>query len=262
MTGTPMDLSEFTERMAGDGWVIVDSVLPMASVERMRADLDRAYAVCRETQIKNGVYSETDGTVHHVIGLGDSFLDYIQHLPLLPFYEAYFQGAFILNSFGGAINTRNTRTYAHRVHRDIRSFSGHLPLVLNTLIMLDDFTPDNGATYLMTGSHLADDKPSDEAFYARADRALGTAGSLLMFNSNLWHAGGDNTTDRPRRSMTPLFCKPFLKQGFDYPRALGYDRAGLTDTGRQILGYNSRTPASLDEWYQPPDKRMYKPGQG
>jgi ectoine hydroxylase-related dioxygenase (phytanoyl-CoA dioxygenase family) len=31
---------------------------------------------------------------------------------------------------------------------------------------------------------------------------------------------------------------------------------------RQLLGYNSRVPASHDEWYQPPEKRMYKPGQG
>jgi hypothetical protein len=29
-----------------------------------------------------------------------------------------------------------------------------------------------------------------------------------------------------------------------------------------MLGYNARVPATLEEWYQPPERRMYKPGQG
>jgi ectoine hydroxylase-related dioxygenase (phytanoyl-CoA dioxygenase family) len=84
-----------------------------------------------------------------------------------------------------------------------------------------------------------------------------------MFNSNVWHAGGNNETDRLRRSVTPMFSKPFMKQQFDYPRALGYEKADdFDDTLRQVIGYNARVPATLDEWYQPPSKRMYRPNQG
>jgi len=129
--------------------------------------------------------------------------------------------------------------------------------------MLDDFTPDNGATYLLTGSHKGGDKPDERYFYSHADRALGPAGSILIFNSNLWHSGGDNKTNRPRRSVTPMFCKPFMKQQFDYPRAVGYDKADqLLPHTRQVLGYNARVPATLDEWYQPRERRMYRPDQG
>ena len=74
---------------------------------------------------------------------------------------------------------------------------------------------------------------------------------------------GDNNTNRPRRSVTPMFCKPFMKQQFDYPRAVGYDMAEkLLPHTRQVLGYNARVPASLDEWYQPRERRMYRPDQG
>jgi ectoine hydroxylase-related dioxygenase (phytanoyl-CoA dioxygenase family) len=69
-----------------------------------------------------------------------------------------------------------------------------MPLLLNTLVMLDEFTPDNGATYLLTGSQKSGDKPTDEDFFSRADRALGPAGSIVIFNSNMWHAGGANMT--------------------------------------------------------------------
>ena len=30
---------------------------------------------------------------------------------------------------------------------------------------------------------------------------------------------------------------------------------------QQLLGYHSRVPASLDEWYQPENKRFYKKEQ-
>lgn len=259
-----MDLSTFEARMQQDGWVVFDSFVDEALVEKMRADMMRAYEICRGIQIKNGIAANTEGTLHHLIGLGDSWLGYLDRMQaLMPHLESYFRGKFILNSFGGNILQRSA-SYASAVHRDIRTYSGDLPLLLNTLVMLDDFTEENGATYLMTGSHLdCPDKPSDQAFYARAGRAIGKAGSVLMFNSNLWHAAGVNTTPVARRSVTPMFCKPFIKQQCDYPRVVGYDRMdALTDHQRQILGYYARVPASLEEWYQPPERRMYRPGQG
>jgi hypothetical protein len=261
---TTMDLATFQAKMKQDGWVVFDSWIDPALVGRLLADMERAYGVCRALQLANGIAANTEGTLHHLIGLGDAFLECLDRLePLLPHLESYFRGKFILNSFGGNILKRSA-SYASAVHRDIRTYSGDLPLLLNTLVMLDDFTPDNGATFLMTGSHLdCPEKPSDEAFYRRAERAVGRAGSLLMFDSNLWHAAGVNTTAAPRRSLTPMFCKPFIKQQCDYPRVLGYDRMEtLTAHQRQILGYYARVPASLEEWYQPPERRMYRPGQG
>lgn len=259
-----LDLPAYAERMREQGWVILEGAVAPALVTRMRDDLEAAWDVCRAVQEKNGVASDADRTVHHLIGLKPSFLEYIDaSAPLTPFLEHYFQGRCILNSFGGAINTRGHTSYAQRIHRDIRSFSGDMPLLLNTLVMLDDFTPDNGATYLMTASHDRAEKPDEAEFYAKADRAVGPAGSVLLFNSNLWHAGGDNKTDRPRRSVTPMYCKPFIKPQFDYPRALGYGQGdSFSANTRQILGYNSRIPASLDEWYQPPERRMYRSDQG
>lgn len=260
-----MQLEQFRTRMAHDGWVIFPSVLPPELISRLNRDLAQADEVCHALQVKNGVAGDADSTVHHLVGLGDSFLELLEVFPLYSYISEYFEGqASILNSLGGIINQpAGKESYASRVHRDIRTFSGTLPLMLNTLVMLDDFTPDNGATYLDTGSHLRPEKPTNDVFFARADRALGKAGSVLFFNSNLWHAAGHNGTQAMRRAITPTFTRPFIKQQCDYPRLLGYDRAEtLSDTLRQVLGYHARVPASLEEWYQPPEKRMYKRGQG
>lgn len=257
----PMD--EFDNLMATRGWVIFESAISEQLIDRMIDDIHKAYETCRAIQLKNGIGGKTEYTVHHLIGIGDSFVEYLDVMPIRPYIERYFKGNYILNSFGGAINSAFSRSYAHEIHRDIRSYSGSLPLLLNTLVMFDDFTEENGATYLMPGAHKLANKPSKDDFYRTAERALGTKGSILFFDSNLWHAGGDNNTDKPRRSVTPMFCKPFIKPQFDYPRALGYDKGdSFSAYLKQVLGYNSRIPSTLDEWYQPPEHRMYKSDQG
>jgi len=257
-------VGRFSEAMAAHGWLVIDRFVDDALVERMRADLDRAYVACRRLQVANGIALDTEGTLHHLVGQGEAFLEFIDRLgPLVPHFEAHFGGPFILNSFGGNILRANA-SYASAIHRDVRTFSRDLPLLLNTLLMLDDFTVRNGATMMMTGSHVdCPDRPSDAAFQARAEAATGRAGSLLVFDSNLWHAAGVNTTARPRRSVTPMLSRPLVKPQFDHPRALGYQRMDeLSELQRQVLGYYSRIPATLEEWYQPPQRRMYRPGQG
>jgi hypothetical protein len=258
------DLATFDRVMAKDGWIIFDRLIDGDLLARLTAETESAYTVCRDTQVANGIGDITEGTLHHLIGQGDSFLEFIDRQePLVPYFESYFKGRFVLNSFGGNI-LKKSASYASAVHRDIRTFSGDMPLLLNTLLMLDDFTVENGATLMMTGSHLTHpDKPTDEEFHAKAQHAVGKAGSLLVFDSNLWHAAGINQTDVARRSITPMYCRPFIKPQFDYPRALGYDKLETYSDHRcQVLGYYARIPASLDEWYQPPAKRMYRGNQG
>ena len=258
-----LSLEQSQRLMAEKGWVIYPAVVEHALLDRMRHDLARAWDICSEIQRMNLNGNDAELTVHHLIGVGESFLEYIVESEKMDkYFSSFFNGKYILNSFGGAINTKDRKSYAQRIHRDIRTYSGDTPLMLNTLVMLDDFTVDNGATYLMTGSHRMAEMPTEQDFYSHSDRAVAPAGSILVFDSNLWHSGGDNKTDCARRSVTPMYSKPFFKPQFDYPRVLGYDRGDtFPEHVRQVIGYNSRVPATLSEWYQPPERRMYKRDQ-
>ena len=258
-------MQKLIDELSSKGWVIIHDAVDKELIHQMHKDIKEAEHICRDIQIKNGIAEVTGGTVHHLLALQPSFLK------MLAFYENfdellswYFSGKYIINSFGGNLNIRKRTSYANNIHRDIREHSGSLHLVLNTLVMLDDFTAENGATYLMPGSHLTHpDKPSEEEFYQKAEQAIAKAGSVLVFNSNVWHAAGDNLTDQPRCSITPMFCKPFIKQQFDYCRQLGYDAVEKMPLYlQQALGYFARTPTTLDEWYQVPEKRMYRRDQG
>jgi len=114
----------------------------------------------------------------------------------------------------------------------------------------------------LAGSHKIEEKPSDEYFHANAIKALGKAGDLLFFNSNVWHASSLNRSDAGRRAIPITFTKSLIKQLLDYPRALGYDKMdSFSEEMQQLLGYYARVPANLEEWYQPFEKRFYKKNQ-
>lgn len=244
------------------GWVVIENVLPEDLTRRLREDSYKAYDIRKAIQQKNGLVTNMDGTVHHTVDQ-PAFIDFLQQLYCDDFILDYFGGPYILNSFGAIINIPNKPSYVCNIHRDVRTFSGNTNTMLNMLVMLDDFTLENGATYVLNGSHKVEARPSDETFFQQSDRITGKAGSILLFNSNLWHAAGENTSGKDRCALTLTFTKPYMKQQMDYPRFLGYHEGDrFSERLQQVLGYHSRTPENLDEWYQPPHKRMYRPGQG
>lgn len=258
---------EYTrEELREKGFTKIESVFDVDYCAKINDSIDKSYELCRNIQIKNEIDAVTDGTIHHLLATNDTIfveiLDKIGKSSLYQFIKDFFQGNFIINSYGGVKNLKSKPSYVANVHRDIRFFSGDFPLMLNLLIMLDDFTIENGATYLLAGSHKKPERPLDDEFYKYSNRAIGKRGDIIFFNSNLWHAAGINSTNQERRAITITFTKPFMKQQLDYPRAVGFDKLEKMNIElQQIIGYFSRTPSNLDEWYQRPEKRFYRPKQ-
>jgi ectoine hydroxylase-related dioxygenase (phytanoyl-CoA dioxygenase family) len=258
-----VSVAEFDAQMEARGWFLFEDVVDAPLIRDLIADLEQAYEIRRPIQIANGVDANTEGTAHHLLADGKSFLELLKRAYLDEYLKSFFEGNYILNTFGGNLNLRKQFTYASVVHRDVRTYTREIKFLLNIIVMLDDFTLDNGATHLLGGSHLKKDKPGDEEFFAQADRAVGKSGSIVFWDSNIWHAAGENKTDSPRRSLSLIYSKPFMKQQFDYPRSVGYEAAdSYSEEFRQIVGFNARVPATLEEWYQPPEKRFYKKDQG
>lgn len=257
----------FQKTLDKEGWCKINGVLHESDLEQVRNGLEDAYEICRNIQMKNGMDTNTDGTVHHLLAVKNkvflSLLDCLIDEEMYTLLNQYFQGEFILNSYGGVINMKNKPSYVANIHRDVRFFSSENDFMINVLFLIDDFKIENGATYLLSGSHKVSNKPEDKAFYENSVRAIGKAGDMILFNSKLWHAAGLNESGENRRAITITLTKPFFKQQLDYCRLLGVEQIeGMEEKMKQLLGYNSRTPSSLDEWYQPIEKRFYKSNQG
>ncbi len=114
--------------------------------------------------------------------------------------------------------------------------------VCNSIWLLDDFTDDNGATRLVPGSHRSGRLPG-EAMANPVDahpdeiRILGHSGTVVIFNSHVWHGGTLNSTAQPRRALHSYFCQRGLKQQLDQRT---YARPGtlarLSPAAQYILG--------------------------
>lgn len=260
-SGEIKSTAEFLDEMRTKGWSQFDAVVPPDQLAALRAAVDEACARCGEMQLSKGL-PNTEGTAHHVLAFEGPFMDFLTRYDLDAQIEAFFQSKYILNSFGAVVTRKEASSYAMNPHRDVRTFTGEFKLILNLLLMLDDFTLENGATHLLTGSHAHPERPSTEAFLRDAHRLTGKAGTICLFDSNLWHAAGQNRTEAPRRAITLTFSKGLVKPQFDYIRFFGEARvAEMEPRLRQMLGWDARVPTSLDEWYQPPETRFYKPGQ-
>jgi hypothetical protein len=255
--------AEIQTQLGNEGFFLFRSVLSDKMLTSLRADLATLYANRRRTQQRNGVAADMPGACHHLLGRGDSMDALVAHQPLDGVLTAYFDGPYILNSFGGYLNRRDDEGYIRRIHRDVRTHTGNFRILANVLVPLDDFTVENGATYFSPKSHLSPDKPSESNFYENAERLLARAGDIFLFDSNIWHCAGANQTNAPRRALTLTFSRPFVKQQLDYPKFLGaaYGADASPET-RQILGYDARVPTTISEFYRPPEQRAYKPGQG
>lgn len=256
-------IPQFLFEIETQGFSFFDKVVPVKLLERMRMDTQNQIDRCQQWQKKNGLGAGLQGAAHHVIGCGDSFDEFLEHFFLDDYIRAFFDGEYILNTYGVLDNYSAENVYEHgmKFHRDIRTFSNGYRVMLNMLVMIDDFTLENGATKLVPGSHRFKERPDDATLEVNSVRATGEAGGILLFDSNLWHSAAPNITGKSRRALTPMFSRPFMKQQLDYPALLG-ESFPKTEKMRQLLGFNALVPRNHDEWYQPPERRKYKSGQG
>ncbi|GAB3738687.1 hypothetical protein GCM10028794_21680 [Silanimonas algicola] len=258
----PIDV--FDREIRDSGWSVFPELLPHAEVSRLREDCLEWVDICRGYQIRNGVNPSGDGTAHHAVGRGDSIDAFIDAHRFDPYFKSFFSHSpYILHACNPVGGLPGVENYVHRIHRDVRTFIPGYNLRINVLVMLDDFSEQNGATLVLPGSHGRPDPPSESEFSEGCHRLTGKAGTVVLFNSYLWHRGGLNMTSRPRVALTLSYGPAFIKPQLDYARLLGRDHgARLGALTRQVLGYNAMVPTSLDEWYRPGPERLYQADQG
>jgi len=147
-------------------------------------------------------------------------------------------------------------------HRDFPRFTGKVPLSINSFFCLCDFSESNGSTRFIVGSHRSA-SPTADTSDGRTASVEAAAGSVIFFDSTIWHAGGVNTTSTMRAGINVQWTHHWIKQQIDLVRYLGDDRCrSFPPSIRQRLGYDSRVVTSLQEYYVPKEQRMYKGGQG
>jgi len=235
-------------------------------IEDLRNAVDVSFVKHRDIQIALNNEINSEGIALNVFNDDFAYIKLLEKLLELGIIKDlennFFKSKFILNSMSALDNKPNSPNFSAIVHRDIKFFSKDLPIMLNGLVLLDDFTIENGATMLLPYSHKIEEKPTDFSFIADCIRAVGKKGDILLFNSNIWHCSAPNKTNERRRAIPLTFSKSCIKQMFDYTKSIEEDSMyNFSDDMKQLLGFDSRVPSSLYEWYLPADKRFYKKNQ-
>jgi len=254
------------QKLKNDGYVILKGRLSDTLLHKLNNAVDNAFIEHKKIQYENNSDIKTDGVALHALLSDNTFIDLLQVLLdiglIQELQDSYFDSKCILNSLSALNNLPHQPNFSAVVHRDLRFYSKDFPIMLNCLLMLDEFSAEIGGPYLLPKSHIEERKPSDEEFFNNAIQAIGNKGDILIFNANIWHASAPNITSVGRKAIPITISKPFMKQLLDYPRAIGYDKMNTFSVELQeLLGYHSRVPASLIEWYQPKENRFYKKNQ-
>ncbi|MCI8210398.1 hypothetical protein AUC61_12700 [Pseudomonas sp. S25] len=188
-------------------------------------------------------------TVRAILAQGDpAFLQLAMNIPLNTVLQSLIVGKFMLSQQNGIINPA-CETYNQAAwHRDLpyQHFVSSRPLALNALYCIDDFTLDNGCTFVLPASHRLENFPSDEYIRRNAVQVEAKAGSFVVLDCMLFHRGGYNSTRQPRRAVNHLFTVPYFKQQIDLPSLMAAET--LTAAQKDFLGFNYSTPATVEHY--------------
>ena len=215
------------------GFFIVENVLPPAAVALMRAEFERIHAAEKE-QGGHEVHVEPGARrISNIFNKTTAF-DQCLWIPEVLAASAYLLGE--IKVHGANLRDPVVGYGSQDLHVDVPKKFADDWWVVNAMIMFDDMTLGNGPTRVVPGSHKwapinvpyvnigdwepAPLPPEDEA---RLPKDLGApypgevlvqapAGSAIICNSSMWHAGTLKKTEAPRRMLHLTYTRRDLPQ--------------------------------------------------
>ena len=258
-------MSKFLENIEACGYYVEKNInFSCDFLERLRLDVFKWINICNRIQVDAGISLSGDGTAHHTLGGNDAIQELVVTHPFDNQISEFFQHMpYVLHACNPVSGAPGIGGYIRNIHRDTATYIENYRFRINVLLALEDFTEENGATKILPFPFSQNEKPSDDYFHNNHISIKLKKGEVLFFNSYLWHCGGENRTSQMRPAVTLSYNPPFIKQQFDYVKIMGDNYfLSATEKTKQVLGYNSRVPTTLTEWYKPKNQRFYKAEQG
>ncbi len=112
--------------------------------------------------------------------------------------------------------------------------------VCNSIWLLVDFTEENGATRVVPGTHNSGKSPQtalDDPRATHPDEILLTAkaGTVVIFNSHLWHGGTINRSAAPRYALHSAFTRRHNEQQVNQKKFLSADTVARLGAAERFI---------------------------
>jgi ectoine hydroxylase-related dioxygenase (phytanoyl-CoA dioxygenase family) len=249
------------------GFVAIEDVVDASFLDRVRKAMYRAEDRVIGSIGRDRVIAAGDGGVVRLMMDTDPvFFEFLTIPEVLAVVDRAVAPTAILRLQNGLIlrpaKESLVNIFGSKFHQDFPFVLNGYRVSINLMFAIDDYHAENGATLVIPGSHqiLIDPDTIDPQ---DAVAVTCPSGSMILFDSTLWHCAGKNHTDRDRLAINHQFTRSWIKPQMDYVRALGDDVVqSLPDRSQQLLGWYTRVVTTLDEYYRPTEERLYRAGQG
>jgi len=163
--------------------------------------------------------------------------------------------SYLVHSYGANLTRPGSGEQFIHLDRGMDFHDQTKPLQSRFIWCLDEFAEENGATRVVPGSHLWNDRiDMTGATYYESVPAEAPPGSLIIYSDMLLHGTGANvSTDRERAGVIVGYCPPWCRPMINFPLVLDPAvMAGTSRTLRQLLGYSSVSIGFDEQWESAP----------
>jgi hypothetical protein len=238
------------EQVRNLGYGILDSGYDASELQHLSTEFDTVHRDYLERHGDKWLADiDEHNTVRALLTQGSAtFLQLAFNTRLMAALRKLIAGKFILNQQNGIINPPRQIYNQGAWHRDLpyQHFVSTSPLAINALFCIDDFTFENGATFVLPASHKSEAFPSDSYVQKNLLQVEAKAGSFILLDCMLFHAGGFNATPARRRAVNHIYNIPYFKQQINLPENMG--EAELSPEQSEILGFPYLEPASVSTY--------------
>jgi ectoine hydroxylase-related dioxygenase (phytanoyl-CoA dioxygenase family) len=209
------ELDQQTEELSLLGYTVIKDVLSSKELDEYRKRLDEVYIVQKNEFSENDLASINELNLARLLLAYDShFVNFLTQKPIVDLLKKILGNYFILHLQNGIINTPKEGHHQNSWHRDLpyHDFTISKPLALSVLYCLDDFNESTGGTNVIPYTHKSDIMPSDTYIQNHSFQVTAKAGSVIVFDSMIFHKAGFNSSVQIRRGVNHMFTTPILKQ--------------------------------------------------
>lgn len=243
-------LDEVADQIRRLGYAILDAGYTTDEITQLSEAFNRTHTSYLQKYGEARLRSVNEfHTIRALLTHGDSvFVHLATNQNLLNLLGKLINGKFILNQQNGVINPPGETYNQAAWHRDLpyQHFVCNTPLAVNALFCLDDFTLENGSTFVLPATHQSTNYPSASFIQRNAMQVEAKAGQYILLDCMLFHSGGFNRTNLARRAVNHIYTIPYFKQQIRLPELLG--NVSLKSDQMELFGFGLEEPHSIDQY--------------
>lgn len=242
--------TKHASELESQGYTLIENTLNEDQIREATAAILEVYKT--EHDVAKGVDTQTDHAlcVHHLFAKHQYFEEFHLNKKVNEVIGLVLGDDFVLSESharsvlpsSGRENRHGFQVHVDREMFSVQPFQGsthHYPMAVNIAWFLVDFTEDNGATRLWPGTHKLHQIPDPEKDYLDIPntRALGPAGTCVIWDAALWHATGRNTSNHIRHSVLGFYHRKWIRGTINVEHVVNPKiLARLSPAMRRLLG--------------------------